>query len=70
MDTFAYTVLWPTRQPLFMEYFEGWWATGLDQEKLVRTMKVSALVGVCAAVPQLYRSSAVSDGTFCCTKIR
>ena len=69
MDDFAYTVLWRTREPIIMPYFNGFWATGMDQQKVLRDRKISALVGACYMFPPHYRAlSLTSDDGYCCTR--
>jgi hypothetical protein len=69
MDFKAYRVLWPTREPLFLEVFSGYWGTGIDQDELLRRRKVSALVGECHQLPARFRSLAVASEGFCCLRL-
>lgn len=69
MGDFEYSVLWSTREPLILPYFHGWWATGIDQAKLIRDRKISYVAGACSSIPSNFTASAVTDGTFCCTKL-
>ena len=70
LDDFAYSVLWRTREPMFMAFFEGWWATGLDQKKLIAERKVSGLIAHCNQFPAKYSGLAVTDQTFCCVNFK
>jgi hypothetical protein len=70
MDDFTYTLLWRTREPIIMPYFNGFWATGMNQQKVLRDRKISALVSACYMLPLQYRSSAITnDEGYCCARM-
>jgi hypothetical protein len=69
MDMPAYSALWRTREPLFLEHFNGWWGTGIDQDRLLRDRNVSALVGKCLGFPDRLLPLAVASEGFCCLKL-
>lgn len=67
MDDQAYQGLWRTREPLLLNYWVNWWATDLDQDKILRIRKVPAIIAACDAIPERYRVAGISQGRFCCT---
>ena len=69
MDDEAYAGLWRTREPLLVSYWDGWWATGINQDKILEARNVSAIIARCVAIPERYRASAITSGDFCCKKL-
>ena len=71
MDDFAYTLLWRTREPLLLAYFNGWWATDLDRNKLIRERRIRGLVGGCSAFPREHLPATINypEIGFCCSRI-
>jgi hypothetical protein len=69
MDLPAYSALWRTREPLFLELFSGWWATGINQQKLLRDRQVSAVVGTCNRIDSNLFPPTVRDEGFCCARL-
>ena len=66
VDNTAYTVLWPTREPYFLSYLYGWWATGVDVPRVIRDRNIRAVVAACELVSPEIWASIISDGSHCC----
>lgn len=68
VDEFTYTLLWKTQEPYFLSLATGWWATGLDEERLIQDRNISGAVGICKFVSPKLWTSIKSEGGFCCAK--
>ncbi len=68
VDGFTYTLLWRTQEPYFLELVDGWWATGLDQQRIINDRNITGVVGACRLVSPKFWSSIKSEGKFCCAK--
>ena len=68
VDDFAYTVLWPTQQPYFLDLVTGWWATGVDEAQIINDRKISGAVGTCPLVLNGNWNSVIAEGGYCCAK--
>jgi hypothetical protein len=66
VDDTSYTVLWPTREPYFLPYVYGWWATGVDASRVIRDRNIHAAVGACQLISPDIWTSIISDGDYCC----
>ena len=66
VDDTTYTVLWPTREPYFLPYVYGWWATGVDASRVIHDRNIHAAVGACRLISPDIWSSIISDGDYCC----
>lgn len=68
VDGFTYTLLWRTQEPYFLDLIDGWWATGLDQARIIHDRNITGVLGACPAVSTKIWTSIISEGGFCCAK--
>jgi hypothetical protein len=68
VDEFTYTLLWRTQEPYFLSLTNGWWATGIDEQRLVQDRNITGAVGACKFVSPKLWTSIKSEGEFCCAK--
>ena len=68
VDEFTYTLLWRTQEPYFLALVDGWWATGLDQARIVQDRNITGVLGACPLVSTKIWTSIISEGGFCCAK--
>ena len=68
VDDFTYTLLWRTQEPYFTSLTSGWWATGVDQQRIVEDRGVTGVVAACQSVSTNIWNSITSEGGYCCAK--
>ena len=68
VDDFTYTLLWRTQEPYFTSLTSGWWATGVDQQRIVEDRGVTGVVAACPSVSTRIWNSIISEGGYCCAK--
>ena len=68
VDDFTYTLLWRTQEPYFTSLTSGWWATGVDEQRIIEDRGVTGVVAACPSVSTKIWNSIISEGGYCCAK--
>lgn len=66
IDLKTYSAFWQHRQPIFLDYASGWWASEADLNVTLRDRKSEGLIGECERLPADLRARSRAQGEICC----